>query len=170
MNSLLSKLIGRRPSKQPKLKCSAEVWRDGVAELRVRTLSGMRESGAFLLGIEEGPAKRVLDFVFYDDIDPNALSTGIVHFDGTKFPRLWEHCRRLGYGVVADVHVHPGSYFQSASDMANPVMPRAGHFAMIIPDFAARQTLPGGIGMYEYCGNGRWTTHTSQGADFFLLD
>ena len=170
MNSLLSKLIGRRLSSQPKLKCSTEVWRDGMAELRVRTLSSTRESGAFLLGVEEGPTKRILDFVFYDDIDPNALKTGIVHFDGTKFPKLWEHCRKLGYGVVADVHVHPGSYLQSTSDMANPVMPRAGHFAMIIPDFAGRQTSPGGIGMYEYCGNGRWTTHTNQGVNFFSLD
>ena len=170
MSSLLSKLTGLLRGKQPKLKCDVKVWRAGVKELRLRTRRSTRESGAFLLGVEEGSSKRILEFVFYDDIDPNALATGIVHFDGTKFPKLWEHCRTRGYGVVADVHVHPCGYGQSSSDKANPVMPRAGHFAMILPDFAARDTKPGGIGMYEYCGDGRWATHTTEGSKFFKLD
>lgn len=170
MSSYLSKWTGSQHGKPPKLKCAAGVWREGVEELRRRTRSSTRECGAFLLGIEEGAGKRILEFVYYDDIDPNALASGIVRFDGTKFPKLWEHCRSRGYGVVADVHVHPGSYGQSASDMANPVMPRAGHLALILPDFAARQTQPGGIGMYEYCGNGRWVAHTRQGLGFFQLD
>jgi hypothetical protein len=72
--------------------------------------------------------------------------------------------------VVADVHVHPGGYGQSASDQADPVMPRAGHIAMIIPDFARRQTSPGGIGLYEYLGNGAWRDHSAEGKAFFRLE
>lgn len=170
MSSLWSKLTGSPRSKPPELRCEPAVWRAGVEELRRRTLRSTRESGAFLLGVDEGQSKRILEFVFYDDIDPKALASGIVHFDGTKFPKLWEHCRMRGYGVVADVHVHPASYGQSSSDMANPVMPRAGHYALILPDFAARRTNPGGIGMYEYLGDGRWKTRTAEGSKFFKLD
>jgi hypothetical protein len=170
MTSFLSKLVGSPRAKPPSLICERPLWSAGAAELRSRTLDGRRESGAFLLGVEEGSSKRILDFVFYDDVDPNALSTGIVHFDGTKFPKLWEICRSKGYGVVADVHVHPGSYGQSPSDRANPVMPRAGHYALIIPDFGTRRTEPGGIGMYEYRGEGRWITRTGEGQEFFRLD
>lgn len=165
-----SRLVGSLRGQPPSLLCDLALWSAGIIELRKRTLEGRRESGAFLLGIEAGPSKRILDFVFYDDVDPNALTTGIVHFDGTKFPKLWEICRGKGYGVVADVHVHPGSYRQSASDMANPVMPRAGHYALIIPDFAAKRTEPGGIGMYEYRGERRWITRTTEGARFFRLE
>jgi hypothetical protein len=170
MTSLQSKLTGWLLGKPPSLLCERALWAKGVAELHKRTRQGTRESGAFLLGKDDGSAKRILDFIYYDDIDPAALSRGIVHFDGTKFPKLWEICRERGYGVVADVHVHPGSYGQSASDMANPVMPRAGHYAMIIPDFACKRTEPGGIGMYEFRGKGHWVTHTQKGRSFFKLD
>ena len=170
MSSLLSKWIGSMRSKQPKVRCNTEIWRLGVKELQLRTQRSTRESGAFLLGVDEGASKRILEFVFYDDVDPNALARGIVHFDGTKFPVLWEHCRKRGYGVVADIHVHPASHGQSSSDRANPVMPRAGHYAFILPDFAGKKTSPGGIGMYEYCGDGRWSTHTDEGTKFFKLD
>ena len=170
MSSSLSKWIGSLRGKRPRVVYDAKVWHRGVEELRLRTRRSTRESGAFLLGIEEDSSKRILEFVFYDDIDPNALATGIVQFDGTKFPVLWEHCRKRGYGVVADVHVHPAGYGQSGSDKANPVMPRAGHCAFILPDFAARKTTPGDIGMYEYCGDGRWATHTEKGGKFFKLD
>jgi hypothetical protein len=152
------------------LKCNAEVWNRGVQELRIRTRGSTRESGAFLLGSDEGGFKRISEFVFYDDIDPHALDTGVVHFDGTKFSQLWSHCRLRGCGVVADVHVHPGGYRQSRSDRANPVMPRSGHYAIILPDFAALLTQPGGIGMYEYRGDGRWITRTNEGSEFFELD
>jgi hypothetical protein len=44
-------------------------------------------------------------------------------------------------------------------ERANPVMPRAGHIALIIPHFAARKIRPGDIGIYEYLGNGDWRLH-----------
>ncbi|MHB8884702.1 MAG: hypothetical protein ACYC5H_06385 [Methylovirgula sp.] len=145
------------------------MWEAGVAELARRTNGRSRESGAFLLGRDGGGPKKILEFVFYDDIDPHALDSGIVHFAGNRLPILWEHCRKRGYGVVADVHVHPAGYGQSASDQADPVMPRAGHIAFIIPFFASREISPGGIGMYEYLGDGEWTNHTKEGSGFFRL-
>lgn len=170
MRFFLNKLFGWLLGRKPRIVCDPQIWAAGVRELSKRTLGGRRESGAFLLGRDEDGRKRIIEFVFYDDIDPHALDTGIVHFAGNKLPVLWEHCRKRGYGVVADVHVHPGGYGQSGSDRADPVMPRAGHIAMIIPDFAARQTNPGGIGLYEYLGNGGWRDHSSKGKAFFRLE
>jgi hypothetical protein len=65
---------------------------------------------------------------------------------------------------VADVHVHPGIARQSASDRDNPIMPEAGHFALIIPDFAAGVPMPGRIGIYEYLGSRTWSDHSRSGA------
>jgi hypothetical protein len=156
MRWFLNRLLGWLRGLRPQITCDPAVWAAGVAELERRTLNATRESGAFLLGHDLSGRKRILEFVFYDDIDPHALDTGIVKFAGNKLPILWEHCRRQGYGVVADVHVHPCGYGQSGSDQAYPVMPRSGHIAIILPHFARRTTSPGGIGLYQYLGNGRW--------------
>jgi hypothetical protein len=138
----------------PEILCDAKIWRAGVAELRRRT-SGRRESGAFLLG-SKGKARRIEEFVYYDDIDPHALKSGIVVIDGHRLGDLWSHCRKTGRVVVADVHVHPGGFMQSESDKANPIMAEIGHIAVILPHFAARATAPGAIGVYEYCGARQW--------------
>lgn len=171
MASFLSRLLGWLTGPPPRLRCDRSLWRAGVAELARRTLGGRRESGAYLLGVElPDGGKRILAFVYYDDIDPRALETGEVTIRQTALPRLWAHCRARGYGVVADIHVHPGSYRQSPSDQANPVMPRAGHLAMILPDFAQRQIEPGGIGLYEFLGAGRWADHSASGPRFLKLE
>ena len=100
--------------------------------------------------------RRIEEFVFYDDIDPDALRTGIVEIDGRRLGDLWSHCRKTGRRVVADVHVHPGGFQQSSSDQANPIMAEVGHVAIILPHFAARAIHPGGIGIHEYLGSRRW--------------
>jgi hypothetical protein len=171
MRSLLSTLLGWLGRTPPKLRCRRHVWETGVQELGRRTLGGRRESGAFLLGRpRRDGGKDILEFVFYDDVDPMALATGIVTIRQTALPRLWEICRAKGFGVVADVHVHPGGYGQSASDQANPVMPRAGHFALILPNFARENPRPGSIGMFEFLGNGAWADHSAKGNQFFRLE
>jgi hypothetical protein len=170
MRSLLSRLSGWLRGHKPRISCDAAVWAAGVRELERRTLNGQRESGAFLLGRDQRGQRRILEFVFYDDVDPHALDTGIVHFHGNKLPKLWEHCRSRGFGVIADVHVHPGGYGQSDSDQEDPVMPKAGHLAFIIPHFAQCANQPGSIGMYEYLGNGTWEDHTAEGESFFRVD
>ena len=154
---------------RPNLVCDPEVWAAGVHELERRTLNGSRESGAFLLGKDVDSRKYILEFAFYDDIDPHALDTGIVKFAGHCFPKLWALCRKRGYSVVADVHLHPAGYGQSPSDQENPVIPRAGHIAIIIPHFGRRATEPGGIGIYEYLGNNRWADRTKKGSRFFAV-
>ena len=154
MAYLIATLTRRIFGPPPEILCSTGVWRAGVSELR-RRAGGWRESGAFLLG-SKGKARRIEEFVFYDDIDPNALSTGIVKIDGRRLGDLWAHCRKTGRTVVADAHVHPGACRQSESDRANPIMAEVDHIAIILPDFAARATYPGGIGVYEYLGSRRW--------------
>lgn len=171
MRSFASRLLGWLFGPPPRLRCSSDVWNAGVAELARRTNGCSRESGAYLLGTDaSNGSKRILEFVYYDDVDPHALDTGIVTIRQTALPRLWEHCRKRGYGVVADVHVHPGGYGQSDSDMENPVMPRAGHFALILPDFATGKPKPGKIGMYEFVGAGQWIDHSPSGARFLELE
>lgn len=170
MASFVNTLLGWLGLAPPRLRCRVSVWKEGVQELERRTLGARRESGAYLLGTHRPDGSRdVLDFIYYDDVDPEALSTGIVTIRATALPRLWEICRARGYGVVADVHVHPGGYGQSESDMANPVMPRAGHIALILPHFARNNPRPGTIGMFEFLGNGQWVEHSGKGRKFFRL-
>lgn len=171
MASPLTKLRGWLFGPPPRLRCTRAVWADGVRELERRTRGGRQESGAYLLGTAaRSGGQRLLEFVYYDDIDPRALETGEVTIRQTALPKLWELCRSRGYGVIADVHVHPGNCRQSDSDMANPVMPRAAHIAMILPDFAKGVPEPGGIGIYEFLGEGRWVDHSSAGRRFVRLE
>jgi hypothetical protein len=171
MRSFLNTLLGWLGLAPPRLRCRRQVWDTGVRELARRTLGERRESGAYLLGRHRPDGGRdILEFVFYDDIDPDALATGIVTIRQTALPRLWEICRTRGFGVVADVHVHPVGYGQSQSDHDNPVMPRAGHIALILPNFARKNPVPGSIGMYEFLGNGAWSEHSQKGSRFFRLE
>jgi len=139
---------------RPEITCPRATWIAGVAEL-CRRSGGYRESGAFLLGVRD-KWRHIEEFVFYDDVDPAALRNGIVQIDGGRLGALWEHCRNTGREVVADVHVHPFGYGQSRSDRANPIIAEVGHIAIILPDFARGDTLPGRIGIYEYQGSRRW--------------
>jgi hypothetical protein len=170
MNSFLNTLLGWARLAPPRITCSRRVWEAGVHELASRTLRETRESGAYLLGRRlKNDVHEILEFVFYDDVDPAALATGIVTIRETALPRLWEICRARGYGVVADIHVHPHGFSQSESDQAGPVMPRAGHIAFILPNFARGNPKPGAIGMYEFLGSGRWADHSARGKRFLRL-
>jgi len=171
MRWFLNTLLGWLGLAPPKLRCRRHAWEAGVKELARRTLGGRRESGAYLLGRERPDGgKEIVEFVFYDDVDGEALATGIVTIRQTALPRLWEICRARGFGVVADVHVHPAGYGQSCSDQENPVMPRAGHIALILPNFARGNPRPGSIGMYEFLGNRAWAEHSAEGGRFFRLE
>lgn len=154
MASLIATLARSVIGPRPEVFCDHAVWSAGVAELK-RRAGGRRESGAFLLGSKEN-GRIVEEFVFYDDIDPNALTTGIVIIDGHRLGDLWTYCRRVGRTVVADVHVHPFGFGQSASDKANPIVAEVGHIAVILPHFAERANMPGAIGVYEYLGSRKW--------------
>lgn len=138
------------------LSCSATTWERLLGKLRERGKNGRRESGAFLLGQKWRGRARVLDFILYDDLDPNCLESGIVSFDGRYFGALWDICRERKVTVVADVHTHPYGSQQSESDRGHPMISRAGHLALILPRFAAPPVERPEIGMYRYEGGKRW--------------
>ena len=140
------------------LSCSWFLWRRLKVNLRERGHRCRRESGAFLLGHREGGSARIVDFVLYDDLDPHALDTGIVRFDGRYFSDLWSICKSRGLIVVADVHVHPGGAGQSDSDRDHPMISQPGHIALILPRFATGTQPRRHIGIYRYLGGKKWET------------
>jgi proteasome lid subunit RPN8/RPN11 len=111
---------------------------------------------------------RVTQFVLYDDLDPKCLETGIVRFDGRYFGALWELCNRHGLSVVADVHTHPAGSQQSDSDRAYPMISRAGHVALILPNFAASPVRRDEVGIYRYEGSKRWSSVPARNRTRFL--
>jgi proteasome lid subunit RPN8/RPN11 len=166
MVSLLQMLLRTAIGRSPKLACDSGVWNRGVEELNRRT-GGTRESGAFLLGKVKGRMRKIEQFLYYDDVDPTCFHHGIVEFDGRKFGAVWKKCRELKMAVVADVHVHPGGYGQSSTDRHNPMIAECGHLALILPYYAARAPMPGGIGIYEYLGSRQWKDHSGAGDRVF---
>jgi proteasome lid subunit RPN8/RPN11 len=168
MGFSISTLFRAALGKPPSLVCDEALWRAGTSELHRRT-RGRIEAGAFLLGKLKGRTKHIAKFLYYDDIDPTCFKNGFVEFDGKHFGDVWKICRDEGLEVVGDVHVHPGGYWQSQSDMENPMMPRAGHLALILPDFAGKNPVPGKIGIYEYKGGTNWSNHTHSGEKFFYI-
>lgn len=150
-----------------RLACPTSLWLATLSEL-CRRGDGRRESGAFLLGersVSSGvERRRVRSVAYFDDLDPHCLDCGIVVFDGTGFGPLWQMCRDTGLQVVADVHTHPGIARQSEADRKHPMVATAGHFALIVPDFAARVPTVADVGIYEYAGAHRWRDHSGSGS------
>lgn len=167
MNFSLRKTIRALLAPEHRLSCSSKLWRAGLAELRRR--GGERqESGAFLLGNRNGDRREISRFVFYDDLDPGSLDTGIVVFDGAGYGPLWRMCRETGLQVVADIHTHPGAARQSPADRDNPMVAERGHLALIAPEFARRRVGPSELGIYEYEGDHRWRDRTGKEAGKFF--
>lgn len=152
----------------PKLQCSERVWLDGVAELR-RRANGRSEAGAFLLGNIKNDIRAIHRFLYYEDVDPHCFDNGIVEFDGRLLYLVHNECKKLGMRLVADIHVHPGGYGQSSSDRANPMDPRSGHIAMILPNFAVGKFQPGQFGIYEFQSRNKWINHSHEGKSFFKI-
>jgi proteasome lid subunit RPN8/RPN11 len=139
----------------PRLHFQRGLWDRLCGELHART-QGMHESGAFLLGSRKRRQRYVHEVVYYDDLAPDAYSTGIVVLRGAAFPPLWSRCRDLDLEVVADVHVHAGGAWQSEADRRNPMIAKKGHIALIFPDFAELPVRPLSISMFEYQGAHSW--------------
>ena len=158
MNFSIAATIARLLAPRHEVSCSWFLWQRLCARLRQRGRNARRESGAFLLGHRQGGRARITDFILYDDLDPHALDTGIVHFDGRYYGALWDICKRRSLSVVADVHVHPGGAGQSTSDRDHPMISRAGHVALILPDFARPPLRAETIGIYRYLGDKHWHT------------
>jgi hypothetical protein len=136
-----------------------------MAELERR--GGHRhEAGVFLLGVEVAGRRQVTDRVFYDELDPNAYSTGVCVLHGDAFAKLWALCREQNLMVVADVHTHPQAAFQSQSDKTNPMVATSGHLAIIVPNFARWPIPRGQLGVFEYRGHHQWIDRRSPKSKF----
>ncbi|HMJ01171.1 MAG TPA: hypothetical protein VK488_15170 [Gaiellaceae bacterium] len=159
----ISRLIRRRS----RLRIRRELWNELIAEL-ARRGRGRRESGAFLLADADGNRRRVVRFVYLDDLDPTCLN-GAISFRGAAYGKLWALCRRERLTVVADVHTHPGRWVdQSPTDSANPMIAEAGHVALIVPDFTQGAVDSDEVGVHLYHGEHRWTSLLGGEAKTFL--
>lgn len=156
MSFSIAATIRRLLAPQHEISISWFLWNRLIHDLRIRGRNSTRESGAFLLGQMEDKARRITDYVLYDDLDPHSLDTGIVRFDGRHFGTLWKRCAERGVSVVADVHVHPRGEGQSDSDRNHPMISQAGHMALILPDFAQPNMNADRVGIYRYRGAKRW--------------
>ena len=131
------------------------LWHNLIDELHRRT-EGQHESGAFLLGKRSGDCREVLSVVFYDELDTEAYSEGVVILHAASFGSLWDICRARELTVVADIHVHPRRAWQSEADRQNPMIARAGHLALIVPWFAQPPVSLETLGFFEYQGSHQW--------------
>jgi proteasome lid subunit RPN8/RPN11 len=167
MNFLIRVAIQVLGAPENQIRCSSWLWHQGLVELKRRGM-GWRESVAFLLGTRAGTIRKVNNFIYYDDIDPHCLDSGIVIFDGSAFAKLWKICREAGLEVVADVHTHPGRPFQSRADQQNPMIGVAGHIAIIVPNLAQRVVQARELGVYQYQGNHKWRPYLGKDASKFF--
>lgn len=134
------------------------VWAKLIDQLVSRG-GNVRESGAFLLGnIHEG-RREAVSFALYDDLEPGCLDRGYVNFTAAGYRKLWPILKNTGLTVVADIHTHPRGATQSAIDRDNPMMPSAGHMALIVPNYARGRPTPINVSFNIYLGGGQWSAH-----------
>jgi len=138
-----------------------------MAELHRRG-RGEHESGAFLLGTRDEDCGVVSRWIYYDDLEPSCLDSGVVIFEGAGYGELWRTCRETGLSVLADVHTHMGRAIQSYLDRDNPMVAVAGHIAIIVPWLAARVVPMTKLGIYEYLGDHEWVDHSGRMAEMFF--
>ena len=155
MNFSIKAIIRALVVPEHRLVCSTWMWRRILAELERRG-EHSHESGVFLLGVERVGKREVLGAIYYDELDPEAYSSGVCVLNGNAFAKLWSLCRQRNLTVVADAHTHPAEAFQSFSDKANPMVAQVGHIAIIIPNFARASVQASLLGIYEYCGQHEW--------------
>jgi proteasome lid subunit RPN8/RPN11 len=149
------------------LQISAALWQTITAELAVRG-RGSRESGAFLLAKPGPEARRVSEFIPFDDLDPKALN-GAIAIDAPAFSKLWRICRERQLTVVGDMHTHPGAIVrQSVTDQRNPMVARAGHVAVILPNYAQRNPHREQSGVHVYRGEHTWVSRYGREAAALL--
>jgi proteasome lid subunit RPN8/RPN11 len=150
-----------------RISCASRLWQQILEELRRRG-ERCHEAGAFLLGTQRRGRLEVNDSVFYDDLDSSAYETGACVLYGDAFGKLWERCRERRLTVVADVHTHPRGAIQSHQDRTNPMVARAGHLAIIVPNFASVPVIHASLGLYEYRGRHEWVNRSGSEAEHYF--
>lgn len=167
MNYSFRSIIREFIAPNHRISCSTFLWKSGIEELKTRG-KGMRESGAFLLGRVRNGRCRVEHFVYYDDLEPNCLSSGIVVLNGSGYGPLWQLCRETNLKVVADIHTHPAKALQSHIDKENPMIATIGHIALIVPHYAQDHISQESLGIYEYLGSHQWRDHSGKNSKAFM--
>lgn len=137
-------------------------WMGLVGDLNARG-RGKRESGAFLLGKRDAKSRSVVKYICYDDLDPKALTHGIVEFHQGGFSKLWDICKEHGLQVLADVHTHPGrDVRQSSIDKENPMVPVRGHVGLILPRFGKTSIWSlDAVGIHRFLGGRQWESFSA---------
>lgn len=145
-----------------KIEIPRLLWMNLVGDLSARG-RGQRESGAFLMGKKGAPKRSVVRYICYDDLDPRALTHGLVEFHSGGFSKLWDICRDQGLQVLVDVHTHPGKDVrQSTIDKENPMLPVRGHVALILPRFGKTSVWSlDPIGIHRFTGGRQWESFRS---------
>ncbi len=162
MNSFTMRIIKAFSAPHARLRFTPKLWGELCLELSTRG-QGRRESGAFLLTPKVGDGRTVTSIVYLDDLDPRCLVGGI-HFDGMAYRLLHNEAQTRSSRVIADVHTHPSSFVnQSDIDQENPMVPRAGHISLIVPNYATPPISLRHVGVHEYLGNAGW--HSRLGRD-----
>jgi len=139
-----------------------------MAQLAVQS-EGRREAGAFLLCAKDprtgtSAGATVTDVEYYYDLDPTSLTGGIT-FHASGYARLSRICRDRGLRVVGDIHLHPGTWTrQSQTDGDHPMVARAGHLALIAPNFGAGVRSPRRLGAHLKT-NTSWESFTDHEVD-----
>ena len=141
---------------KPIIRFNRSLWLHCMKELQARS-HGRHESGCFILGTVDRHKRHAQHCVLYDELDPHAYASGVCILQGDSFTRLWEICRAEKLTVIADIHTHPAAAFQSEADRTNPMIARAGHLAIIVPDFAFGWIWRHRLGLFHYEGDHRWT-------------
>lgn len=167
MNFSIKTIIRAFAAPDHRLSCPSELWQSTMNELHKRGRA-RHESGAFLLGRERAGRREARSAIFYDDLDTSAYDSGVCILKANAFAKLWSHCRAANLGVVADIHTHPGSAFQSESDRTNPMVAQRGHIAIIVPNFAAAPIARERLGIYEYLGDHRWADRSTRSHKRYL--
>ncbi len=141
-----------------KLTINKTLWSNLIIDLKGRG-EGVRESGAFLLG--KPNSYSIIDYIPYDELDKNALETGMIVFSSAGFVELTKYCQLKGLVVYADVHTHPKSNtLQSLYDRTNPMVAIREHVGIILPNFANTNSNDlKGVGIYEYECEFSWKTY-----------
>jgi proteasome lid subunit RPN8/RPN11 len=150
-----------------RISCARTLWMRILAELAHRG-EGRHEAGAFLLGGKELGRRTVEDVIYYDELEADAYSAGVCILHGDAFAKLWAHCRQKHMTVVGDVHTHLGVAMQSDADRTNPMIARAGHIAVIVPNFARGAIEHEELGVYEYSGGHEWQDNSGARARRFF--
>lgn len=151
----------------PIIRFDRSLWLTCMSQLHARSC-GRHESGCFVLGTIDRHRHYAQRCVYYDELDPSAYSSRVCILHGDAFTRLWELCRAEKMAVIADIHTHPAGAFQSEADRTNPMIARAGHLAIIVPNYAHGWIWRHRLGLFRYEGDHRWIDLSGWQARSFL--